>query len=223
MRISVQPRVVALAVVTLAAGCDQLGLGHKAVESQDLPSPEALAKIGYMTTAASGPEGRKVYTRLEEARSCGDFELAMRWNRPPDVAGGPFHQKLIFLTKSIPADLPKNSEVFIVGVIERGGTLASGAGGWSLRMQDGSQAQAIETAGLWEKQEQAAQDGGVTAIVDPETPGRLLCAHGIYQGVVGKASGQSADIPLVSVLFAMDRDQNPGKDTGKRRGKRHGK
>jgi len=42
-------------------------------------------------------------------------------------------------------------------------------------------------------------------MVHPYTPGRLLCAYGIYQGDIGMALGQPRHVPLVSVLFAMDR------------------
>jgi hypothetical protein len=76
-------------------------------------------------------------------------------------------------------------------------------------MKDHSLLQAIETTGLWQKQEQAQQDapkGAVTAIVNPDAPGREFCAHGVYQGMKGKApGGEGKNIPLVSILFAMDR------------------
>jgi hypothetical protein len=196
----------ALLLPVLATGCDQLKLGQKVQESTQLPSPEALQRIGYMSSAASGPGGRKVYNRFEEAKTCGDFELALRWNRPPDIEGGPYHKKMVYLTQGIPADLPKNSEVFISGTTAAFGTLPSGAAGWSLKMKDGSTAQAIETASYWEKQEQAAQAGGkIVAVVDPERPGRAFCAQGVYEGVMGKAPGQDGSVPLVAVLFAMDR------------------
>jgi hypothetical protein len=109
---------------------------------------------------------------------------------------------------NIPADLPKDSEVFITATIEKGETLPSGAAGWSLRMRDGSVVQAIETANFWEKEEQAAQEGGgAVAIVKPEKPGRALCGQGVYEGLVGRTSDPDTKVPLVSMLFAMDRDR----------------
>jgi hypothetical protein len=77
-------------------------------------------------------------------------------------------------------------------------------------MPDHSLIQAIETAGLWQKQEQAQQDapkGATTAIVNPDAPGREFCAHGLYQGMKGRSpeGGEGKNIPLVSILFAMDR------------------
>jgi hypothetical protein len=42
-------------------------------------------------------------------------------------------------------------------------------------------------------------------MIHPYTPGRLLCAYGVYQGNIGTALDQHARVPLVSVIFAMDR------------------
>jgi len=64
----------------------------------------------------------------------------------------------------------------------------------------------IEPAEYWEKQQQAQQDAGAAAaIVKPATPGRKLCVHGIYQGLIGKSPTQQGNVPLVTVLFALDR------------------
>jgi len=204
-------RIALLVLALVAAGCDQLGFSRKtAKDSQALPTDKQLRQIAYLH-ASAGPEGRKVYDQLDEAKTCADLELAMRWNRPPDIEGGPFHQKLTYLGAGVPADLPEDSEVFISSAtIEKGDTLPSGAQGWILRMPDHSLIQAIETAGLWQKQEQAQQDapkGATTAIVNPDAPGREFCAHGVYQGMKGRSpeGGEGKNIPLVSILFAMDR------------------
>jgi hypothetical protein len=196
------------AMIVLAgsiSGCDKLGIGHRADPSAGAPAEEELQKIGYMSSAESGPNGRKLYSRLEEAKTCGDLELAMRWNRPPGVEGGPFHQKMIYLTTDMPADLPKNSEVFIKAKIEEGEALPSGSAGWYLRMHDGTLVQALEQANFWEQQQQASQESKVVALVEPTKPGRAFCAHAVYQGLIGQDPKVDKKIPLVSVLFAMDR------------------
>jgi hypothetical protein len=188
-------------------GCDKVELNRTPQQSTQRPSPQQLETIGYMSQATVGPDGRKVFDHLEQARSCRDLELAMRWNRPPDIEGGPFNKKMVYVSSSIPADLPKQSEVFISGTIERGETLSSGSSGWSLKMNDGFEVQAIEPVEYWQKQEQIQQDGGGAALVKSYTPGRVFCAYGVYQGVIGKAMEHGQNVPLVSVLFAMDRDK----------------
>jgi hypothetical protein len=152
-----------------------------------------------------GPDGRPIFDKLSQARSCRDLELAMRWNRPPDIAGGPFEEKMIYVTSDLPANLPKQSEVFILGAIEHGQLLPSGAWGWSLKMADGSEVQAIEAAEYWQKQEQERQEGGSAADSKPYARGRKLCAHGIYQGPAGRALNGTGAVPLVAVLFSLDR------------------
>ena len=90
------------------------------------------------------------------------------------------------------------------------GGVSSGANGgsvWSLRLKDGGEIQAIEPAEYTEKQEEAQQGGGHATMVHPYTPGRLLCAYGVYQGNIGMALDQHGHVPLVSVLFAMDRSR----------------
>jgi hypothetical protein len=196
---------VVIALAALIAGCDQLGLGSKAAEPDGAPAEQELQRISYMSSANSGPNGRRLYSHFEEAKTCGDFELAMRWNRPPGSEGGPFHKKMVYLSANIPADLPKESEVFVVAKIERGQTLPSGSAGWSLRMNDGTVLQAVESAQYWEKEEQDSQQGKIVALVDPNKPGRAFCAHAVYQGLLGKDPDQDKKIPLISVLFAMDR------------------
>jgi hypothetical protein len=209
MRLTLSLRMAALILLAgMATGCDKLGIGNKIAEPAETPTEQELAKISYMTSANTGVNGRKLYIHPEEAKTCGDFELAMRWNRPPNVEGGTFRKKMVYLTAGMPADLPKSSEVFIRAKIEKGMTMPSGAAGWSLRMKDGTVVQAIESANFWEKEEQAAQDSGNKgAVVSPTVPGRAFCAHGIYEGITGKASEQDTKIPLFSLLFAMDRDK----------------
>jgi hypothetical protein len=200
--------VAAILACALAAGCDRIGAGHRAPVDDGAPSPEQLQKIGYMSSANTGVRGRKVYDHLEQAKTCGDLELAMRWNRPPNIDSGAFNKKMNYVEASFPAELAKNSEVFLTGRIERGQTMPSGSANWYLRLKDGALVQAIETADFWEKQEQAAQSGGTAAVVEPEKPGRALCIQGVYEGVAGKSPEQpDQKIPLVSVLFAMDRSK----------------
>jgi len=186
------------------AGCSKLHLGHQAPASTQLPSDRELERIAYMSKSP-GPDGRPMFDQLGKARSCRDLEIAMRWNRPPDVNGGAFNEKMIYLTSGIPESLPKQSEVFILGEIEHGQSLPSGAWGWSLKMPDGSEVQAIEAAEYWQKQEQAQQEGGPAAVVKPYARGRKLCGHGIYQGVTGRSFNGTGQVPLVSVLFSIDR------------------
>jgi hypothetical protein len=197
----------ALVLASLTCGCDQAGLGNKAPEPDGAPAEQELQKISYMSSSGPQTKGRKLYSHYEEAKTCGDFELALRWNRPPNVAGGVFNKKIVYLTSGIPDDLPKDSEVFITGTIEQGKSLGSGTLGWQLRMRDGTVAQAIEMQNFLEKQEQAAQDGKWVALERPNKPGRAFCGQGVYQGVMGKDPDHpEKPIPLVSILFAMDRD-----------------
>ncbi|HEY7887168.1 MAG TPA: hypothetical protein VIC29_02955 [Steroidobacteraceae bacterium] len=154
---------------------------------------------------AAGPQGRQVYDHLEQAKSCHDLEIAMRWNRPPDVKGGPFNGKVTYVASSLPAGLAKSTEVFVTGVIQAGQSMRSGGSVWSLRLQDGSEVQAVEAPEYTAKQEEAQQAGGNATMVHPYTAGRLLCTYGVYQGNIGMALDQHGHVPLVSALFAMDR------------------
>jgi len=196
-----------LLLSSLTTGCDRLGLGGQSGPVADgAPSEQELQKISYMASADSGPNGRKLYTHFEQAKTCGDFELAMRWNRPPNIESGPFHKKMIYLTASVPADLPRDSEVFITGTIEQGETLPSGAARWYVKMRDGARIQAIETADYYEKEEQESQEGGkATALVEPNRPRRIFCGNGVYEGLRGKDLEGDKKLPLVSMLFTMDR------------------
>ena len=197
----------ALVLASLICGCDQLGLGTKAPASDGAPAEQELQKISYMSSSDSPAKSRRLYSHYEEARTCGDFELAMRWNRPPNVAGGVFNKKIVYLTSGVPSDLAKDSEVFIIGTIEQGKSLGSGTQGWLLRMRDGTVVQAIEMQNFLEKEEQAAQDGKPVALEKPNKPGRVFCGQGVYQGTMGKDPDHpEKPIPLVSVLFAMDRE-----------------
>ena len=193
-----------------AAGCDKLGIDKLGITGQqaapDAPAEEELRKISYMSATEAGGK-RKQYTRYEEARSCKDLEVAMRWNRPPNVEAGPFHQKMTYVTAGIPADFQKNTEVFIRASIEKGETLPSGSAGWYLRLRDGSRVQVVEMANFLEKEEQSSQPGKPGAFVQPNRPGRVLCGNGVYEGRTGKDPDQSEQIPLISMMFAMDRDK----------------
>ncbi len=197
--------LAALALCGLLPACDKLGLDRKPQQSSQLPSAEELKRIAYMSQGPAGPDGRKLFDHLEQAKSCADLELAMRWNRPPDIEAGPFGKKMIYLKSDVPTDLPKQAEVFLSGVIKRGAPLSSGSSGWSVRLRDGSEIQAIEAAEYRQKQEQTQQEGGGAAFVQPYVPGRALCGYGIYQGPIGKALGADKNVPLVSILFALDR------------------
>jgi hypothetical protein len=197
----------ALVLANLVCACDQVGMGNQAPVSDGAPSDQDLQKIGYMSTDP-GPKGRKLYGHYEQAKTCGDFELASRWNRPPNIEGGPFHTKMLYLKDGIPADLKKNSEVFLTGIIDKGETMPSGSAGWLLKMPDGSIVQAIESSNFWEKEEQASQQTGTAIpIIRPEKSGRALCIQGVYEGVEGKTEDPNKKLPLVSVMFAMDRDK----------------
>ena len=193
-------------LTALLVGCGKLHLGSEPTSSSQLPTSQELERIDYMSQSV-GPDGRRVFDKLAQARTCRDLELAMRWNRPPDITGGPFNEKMIYLSSGIPADLPKQSEVFIEGTIEHGQSLPSGGWGWTLKTQDGAEIQAIQPAEYWQKQEAEQQSGGPTGIVKPYAAGRRLCGNGIYQGNMGRALNGTGNVPLVSVLFSIDRQR----------------
>jgi hypothetical protein len=203
----------ALTLAALLGGCnklslDKLGLGGQPAQSKELPTSRQLKSIAYMSQAKSGPDGRLVYDHLEQAKSCHDLGIAMRWNRPPDIKAGPFNEKMTYISPGVPAGLSKASEVFLTGKIKAGQSMASGGSVWALTLPDGSELQAIETPEYAEKQEEAQQAAGAPQTMShPYTPGRLLCAYGVYQGDIGMALGQPRHVPLVSVLFAMDRSR----------------
>jgi hypothetical protein len=208
MRLSNCSRAALVVLMTnMMLGCDKLGMGNEAPVADGAPAEEQLQEIGYMSASASGSKGRKVYDHLEEARTCSDFELAMRWNRPPNVEGGPFHKKLVYLTTQFPENLPNETEVFITARIERGEALPSGGAVWLLDMKDGTVVQAVESANFWEKQEVDSQQGKIVALDRPTKPGRTFCGRGVYQGLVGKNPKQNANAPLISMLFSMDREK----------------
>ncbi len=194
----------ALALLTLLTGCSKLGLGGEHTQSKDLPTTRQLKTIAYMSQSR-GPDGRSVFDHMDQAKSCHDLEIAMRWNRPPDIKAGPFNQKMVYVSSAMPADLQKHAEVFVIGVIKAGRSLPSGGSVWSLRLRDRSEIQAVETPQYAEKQDEAQQAGGHATMLHPYTPGRLLCAYGVYQGMTGMALDQKGHVPLISVLFAMDR------------------
>lgn len=197
-----------LLLVALLTGCnklglDKLGLGRKQ-HSTELPSAKELRAIRYMSQSP-GADGRRVFDHLEQAKSCHDLEIAMRWNRPPDLKGGPFNAKMVYVSSAMPASLQKNTEVFVSGEIEQGQSQPSGASVWALKLKDGSEVQAIESTEYVQKQAEAQQEGGNATMVRPYTHGRVLCAYGIYQGTLGMSLDQKRRVPLVSILFAMDR------------------
>jgi len=200
-------RLTVLVLMANIAACDQLGLGHRDDGPDGAPTEQELKKISYMSTAESGPNGRKLYEHLEQAKRCGDYELALRWNRPPNVEGGVFHKKLVYLTQGVPADLPKESEVFLKGRIERTDSMTAGGFVWYVTLADGTRVQAVEMANFLEKQDQLAQDGKYVALVKPNKPGRAFCGQGVYQGVAGKSPDSETKIPQFSMLFVMDRDR----------------
>jgi hypothetical protein len=195
---------------SLLAGCDKiedkLGMGKQGPVDDGAPDEQQLQKIAYMSSDNSGVKGRKLYNHLEEAKTCGDLELALRWNRPPNVEGGPFHKKMTYIAEGIPADLPKETELFIVSKIDRGAALEGGGMAWMLKTKDGKRVQALEGANFWEKQEQDSQTGKQVAIVKPTKSGRSFCGQGVYQGESAKDPDQGSNIPLISMLFSMDRD-----------------
>jgi hypothetical protein len=202
-----------LVLILLLPGCnklslDKLGLGSQPAQSKELPTARQLKAIAYMSQSKGGQNGRLVYDHLEQAKSCHDLGIAMRWNRPPDIKAGPFNQKMTYISAGVPSDLSKTSEVFLTGKIKAGQSMSSGGSVWSLTLPDGSELQAIETPEYSEKQEEAQQQAGAPQTMShPYTPGRLLCAYGVYQGDIGMALGKPQHVPLVSVLFAMDRSK----------------
>jgi len=202
--ISVQAGAFLLLLASLA-GCDQ---AKKVTGPPEVPSDAQMKKISYMT-AADAPNGRKTYTQFWEAKTCGDLETAMRWNRPPNVAGGSFGKRMVYLTNNVPADLDENSETFLVATIEKGDPLVAGGEVWLLKMRDGSLVQAAETADFMTKQEaQTAGNPNQAALSKPNKPGRAFCAHAVYQGLRGKDPAQpEKKIPLFSVLYAIDREK----------------
>jgi hypothetical protein len=202
-RLAVRSTGLALLPLALLAGCSKLGLGGKPT-APEVPTARQLKYIRYMSQAP-GPNGRPLYDHLSQARTCYDFEIALRWDRPPNVRGGPFNDRMTYVSARMPADLPKNSEVFVSGVIEQGQSLPSGGSVWAVRLKDGSEVQAVETAQYAQKQEEAQEDGGEVTMRHPYTPGRILCAYGFYQGDTGTALNGHGHVPLVSLLFAMDR------------------
>lgn len=192
-----------LLLAAVLAGCGKLHLGGEPEHSSQLPTPKQLKEIRYMSQTP-GP-GRPVFDHLEQARSCHDLEIAMRENRPPDIKSGPFNDKLVYASSALPADLPKNTEVFVSGVVKAGRSLPTGGSIWSLKLGDGSELQAIETPEYYEKQAEAQQSGGHATMIHPYTPGRRLCAYGVYQGNIGLAMDGHGHVPLLSLFFAMDR------------------
>lgn len=200
---AIRSAVATLLLATSLAGCDKLGLGGKP-EKPQLPTPRQLKYVRYMSQAP-GPDGRKLFNHLSQARTCYDLEVAMRWDRPPNVKGGPFDDRMVYISSGVPADLPKNSEVFLSGVIEQGQTLPSGGSVWAVKLKSGGAVQAVETSEYTAKQEEAQQSGGHPTMVHPYTPGRVFCGYGFYQGNTGTALNGHGHVPLVSILFAMDR------------------
>lgn len=196
----------ALLLAGLPVGCSKLGLGRGTQHSAELPSKQQLGAIRYMSRAP-GPDGRKIFDHLAQARSCRDLETAMRWDRPPDVRGGPFDERMVYVTARMPPGLGKSSEVFVIGRIEQGQSLPSGGSVWAVRLRNGSEVQAVETSQYTAKQEEAQQGGGHATMIHPYTPGRMLCGYGIYQGDSGMALNGHGHVPLVSILFAMDRSR----------------
>jgi hypothetical protein len=156
-------------------------------------------------TQAPGPDGRRLYVHLSQAKSCRDLQIALRWDRPPDVRGGPFDDKMVYVTGPLPSGLATNSEVFVAGVIEQGQSLPSGGSVWAVRLKGGGELQAVETAEYAAQQEEAQQSGGPATMVHPYTRGRMFCGYGVYQGDKGMALNGHGRVPLVSILFAMDR------------------
>jgi hypothetical protein len=209
MKYSKSVSIGAFLLASALAGCDQLGAARKPVGPPEVPSDAQLKKINYMTAESPGPQGRKSYTHFWEAKTCSDFETAMRWNRPPNVAGGSFGKQMVYLTDSVPADLPTDSEVFIRGTIEKGDQLVAGGWVWILKMKDGSLAQAAEMQDFITKQDQETAGNSKAMTLDkPGRPGRAFCGRAVFQGMKGKDPNQAdKKLPLFSVLYAIDREK----------------
>lgn len=201
--------ISACVLVLGLAGCDQFGAAKKALGPPEVPSDAQLKKISYMSAETSGPQARKAYTHLWEAKTCSDLETAMRWNRPPNVPGGSFGKQMVYLTQTVPPDLPADSEVFIRATIEKGDPLVAGGEAWILKMKDGTVVQAAEMADFIQKQEQDTAGNSRAAALDkPNKPGRIFCGHAVFQGMKGKDPNQAdKKIPLFSMLYAIDREK----------------
>lgn len=199
----------ALFLALALAGCDQFGAAQKAMGPPEVPSDAQLKKISYMTAESSGPQGRKTYTHLWEAKSCADLETAMRWNRPPNVRGGKFGMQMVYLTDTVPADLPVDSEVFLRGTIEKGDQLVAGGWAWIVKMKDGTRVQAAEMQDFITKQDQETVGNSKAMTLDkPSKPGRAFCGHAVFQGIKGKDPDQAdKKIPLFSMLYTIDREK----------------
>lgn len=199
----------AFALAAGLAGCDQFGAAKRALGPPEVPSEAQLKTISYMTAENSGPQARKSYTHLWEAKTCADFETAMRWNRPPNVPGGSFSKQMVYLTETVPADLPAESEVFLSATIEKGDPLVAGGEAWILKMKDGTVVQAAEMQDFITKQDQQTAGNSKALTLDkPNKPGRAFCGQAVFQGVKGKDPNQEGrKIPLFSMLYAIDREK----------------
>jgi hypothetical protein len=209
MKYSKSMSIAAFLLAAGLAGCDQFGAAKKAMGPPEVPSDAQLKQISYMTAENSGPQGRKSYTHLWEAKTCADFETAMRWNRPPNVSGGSFGKQMVYLADTVPADLPADSEVFIRGTIEKGDQLVAGGWAWIVKMKDGSLLQAAEMQDFITKQDQQTAGNSKAMTLDkPGKPGRAFCGQAAFQGVRGKDPNQEdKKIPLFSMLYAIDREK----------------
>jgi hypothetical protein len=116
---------------------------------------------------------------------------------------------MVYLADTVPADLPKESEVFIRGTIERGDQLVAGGWAWIVKMHDGSLLQAAEMQDFITKQDQETAGNSKAMTLDkPSKPGRAFCGQAVFQGVKGKApNDEGKKIPLFSMLYAIDREK----------------
>jgi hypothetical protein len=209
MKYAHSPAIFAWLLVAGLAGCDQFGAAKKALGPPEVPTDAQLSKISYMT-AANGSQGRKTYAHLWEAKTCSDMETAMRWNRPPNIIGGSFGKQMVYLTETVPGDLPKESEVFISATIEKGDPLVAGGEAWILKMKDGTRVQAAETADFMQKQDQdtSGSSSKAAALDKPNKPGRAFCGQAVFEGVEGKDPNEEGKkIPLFQMLYAIDREK----------------
>lgn len=200
-------RCAACIAFVALAGCDKLGWsGSAPPESHERPGSEELKSIAYLPQKPAPGTAQYLYDHLDRARSCRDLELATRWNRPPDIPSGPFHKKLLYVSGGVPGAIPKDTEVFFAGRIEKGESLPSGDAGWIVRLRDGTALQAVEAAETWQRQEQDEESHTSAALVKPYIAGRALCGHGVYQRQI-TLPGRAESMPLISMLFVMDRSR----------------
>ncbi len=121
-------------------------------KSQFLPPPRLnyMSMIKNMSPPILAPE---------DAKSCSDYEAALRWNnddmgrwyRAHRDSSGPIPEspKTKYLTDSVPADLLTNDQIVVSGkIVDSGTNSATNAAMWLLQLKDNSLVAAIMPADM---------------------------------------------------------------------------